>query len=144
MRNSKLSLSILLMLAISMMLRPLMAEAALWAKPATPQQNSHHQHQVASHDACPHSMQNVARTSDSCETDCHHNHFLASYTLTACDDCGEQCDCVKHLHLQTLSLPTLAPLTLNAKAQHLVHVYHTLLVSAPSQNLERPPKPFNA
>lgn len=143
MRKPTTSMLLLMVLAISIMLRPILAEAALWTP--SPKHGQHMAMQVEAPQLmdkhCPSMMsQNANHQSLSA----HHHHLTASYDFTPCDDCGEQCDCVKHLHLQTLSLPTLAPLVLYNNAQYIVNAYHSVLISAPSQNLERPPRPFNA
>ncbi|MBO1927548.1 hypothetical protein J3998_08145 [Thiomicrorhabdus sp. 6S2-11] len=143
MRQSTTSMLLLMVLAISIMLRPILAEAALW----TPS-SQHEQHMAMQAEApqmmgehCPSMM---AQNANHQSLSAHHHHLAASYDLTPCDDCGEQCDCVKHLHLQTLNLPTLAPLVLYNNAQYPVNAYQPVLISAPSQNLERPPRAFNA
>ncbi|QKI88389.1 hypothetical protein [Thiomicrorhabdus xiamenensis] len=130
---------ILIMLSLSILLRPVLAEAVLLpdAQPASEsaaEMHATHAHMMQTEDHAVHCDMHEAQMADSCCD--HHNHFHSG----PCPDCGDQCDCVKHLHIGSITLPEAASFTVSLTVQKHEITPAPALSSGMPNLPERPPQ----
>ncbi|MBO1925083.1 hypothetical protein [Thiomicrorhabdus sp. 6S3-12] len=130
---------ILIMLGLSILLRPVLAEAVLLPDVQTSSESpaemhSAHVHMMSSEGHTVHCDMHEVQQADSCCD--HHNHFQSG----PCPDCGDHCDCVKHLHIGSITLPEATSFSLSITVQKYEITSAPALRSGTPNLPERPPQ----
>lgn len=127
------------MLSLSILLRPVLAEAVLLPDAQTSTESaaemySAHAHMMTAENHPVHCDMHHVQQMDSCCD--HHNHFQSA----PCPDCGDQCDCVKHLHIGSITLTEPASFTVSLTVQKHETASAPALSSGMPNLPERPPQ----